>query len=208
MTLDEDVQPERTDDVAPVVDVGWSSLALVAALLVGAVVLVDLAEAVDDTVLHLVLATLGALALDRVVAFVQRAARLPRAPAVLAVVLGVGLAVGGAVAVLAPAVVEQVNRIGVEAPAVLADLAELPVIGRFLQENEVPAQAQRWLDGLPDSISVEGALGTARAAAFQAAGVVQTLLLLVLAGQPRAQFGIWTIPTPPSEPPMSSRNGG
>jgi len=37
---------------------------------------------------------------------------------------------------------------------------------------------------------------------------VQTLLLLVLAGQPRAQSGIWTIPTPPSEPPMSSRNGG
>lgn len=180
MTLHEDLPRERTDDAAPVVDVGWSSLVLVAALLVGTVVLLDLAEAVDDTVLHLVLAVLGALALDRVVAFVQRVSRLPRAAAVLAVVLVVGLLVGGAVAVLAPAVVEQVDRIGVEAPAVLADLAELPVIGRSLQENEVPEQAQRWLDDFPESISVEGVLGTARAAAFQAAGVVQTLLLLVL----------------------------
>ncbi len=98
----------------------------------------------------------------------------------LAVVVVVGLAVAGVVALLAPAVVEQVDRIGVEAPAVLADLAELPVIGRSLQENDVPESAQRWLDDLPGSVSLEGVLGTARAAAFQAAGVVQTLLLLVL----------------------------
>jgi len=180
MTLHEELPPSHPDAGAPVVDVGWSSLALVAALLVGTVVLIDLADAVDDTVLHLVLAVLGALALDRVVRLVQRVFRLARAAAVLVVVLVVGLLVGGAVAVLAPAVVEQVDRIGVEAPAVLADLAELPVIGRSLQENEVPEQAQRWLDDFPESISAEGVLGTVSAAALQAAGVVQTLLLLVL----------------------------
>ncbi|CAN5263866.1 hypothetical protein BH24ACT10_BH24ACT10_09600 [soil metagenome] len=180
MTLHEELQRELADEPAPVVDVGWSSLLLVAGLLVGTVVLIDLSQAVDDTVLHLVLAALGALALDRVVALVQRVARLPRAAAVLVVVVVVGLAVAGAVALLAPAVVEQVDRIGVEAPAVLADLAELPVIGRSLQENDVPEQAQQWLDELPGSVSVEGVLGTARAAAFQAAGVVQALLLLVL----------------------------
>lgn len=181
MTLHEDLAREQTDDTTPVVvDVGWSSLVLVAALLVGTVVLVDLSQAVDDTVLHLVIAGLGALALDRVVGQVERVARLPRAAAVLAVVLAVGLLVGAAAAVLAPAVVEQVDRIGVEAPAVLADLAELPVIGRSLQENEVPEQAQQWLDDLPESISVESVLGTVSAAALQAAGVVTTLLLLVL----------------------------
>lgn len=142
MTLHEELQRELADEPAPVVDVGWSSLLLVAGLVVGTVVLIDLSQPVDDTVLHLVLAALGALALDRVVALVQRVARLPRAAAVLVVVV-VGLAVAGAVALLAPAVVEQVDRIGVEAPAVLADLAELPVIGRSLQENDVPEQAQQ-----------------------------------------------------------------
>ncbi len=180
MTLYQELPSEPSDARAPVVDVGWSSLALVAGLLVGTVVLFDLSQAVDDTVLHLVIAVLGALALDRVVALVQRVSRLPRAAAVLAVVLVVGLLLGGAVAVIAPALVEQVEQIGVEAPAVLDDLAELPVIGRSLQENDVPAQAQRWLDDLPESVSVEGVLGTVGAAALQAAGVVQTLLLLVL----------------------------
>ena len=165
-----------------VVDVGWPSLAMLAALLTGTVVVLDLARAMDDTVVHVLLAVVGAFALDRVVGVVQRWTRLPRAAAVAAVVtLVVGLTAAIA-AVLVPAVVEQAQRVGEDAPAVLDDLVGLPVVGRSLEENDVPAQAQAWFDSVPDRFAgdTEGVLGTAQAAAVQTAAVMATLLLLVL----------------------------
>lgn len=165
----------------PYVDVGWSSMLLVAALLGGTVVLVDLARAVDDTVVHVVLALVLALALDRVVGLVQRWTALPRLGSVVAVVTVVLGTVAASVVLLAPAVVEQGERVGRDAPAVLDDLVRLPVVGRSLRENDVPAQAQRWLEAAPERLtSVDGLLDTAEVAALQAVGVAQTLLLLVL----------------------------
>ncbi len=164
----------------PTVDVGWSSLLLLAALLGGAVVLLDLARAVDDTVVHVVLALVLALALDRVVGLVQRWTALPRVSAVVAVVTAVVAAVAATVALLAPAVVEQGERLREDGPAVLDDLVHLPVVGRSLAENDVPAQVQRWLGSAPERTGLDDLLGTAQVAALQAVGVVETLLLLVL----------------------------
>lgn len=164
------------------VDIGWSSLLPLAAMLVGVVVAYDLSKAVDDTLVHVVLAVVGALALDRVVGGVQRVARLGRAAAVAVVVtLSVGIVVGAG-ALLVPSAIEQGERVGDDAPEVLADLVRLPVIGKALEENSVPEQAQSWLDEYPDRVAgdLDGLLGTAQAAALQAAGVLQTLLLLVL----------------------------
>ena len=164
------------------VTIGWSSLLPVAALLVGVVVAYDLSKAVNDTVIHVVLAVVGALALDRVVGAVQRIAHLGRASAVAVVVsLTAGL-VGLAGMLLVPSLVEQGERVGDDAPEVLADLVRLPVVGRALEENSVPEQAQEWLDRFPDRVAgnLDGLLGTAQTAAVQAAGAVATLLLLVL----------------------------
>ena len=174
--------PAGRPTYARAVDVGWTSLLTVAALLVGTVVAYDLSKAVDDTLVHVVLAVVLALALDRVVGLVERWARLSRAVAVAVVfTLTAGIATGLA-ALLVPAVVEQGQRVGDDAPAVLDDLVRLPVVGQALEENEVPEQAQEWLDAFPGRLSgdVEGLVGTAQAAALQVAGGVETLLLLVL----------------------------
>lgn len=167
---------------SPSVDIGWSSLLPVAALLVGVVAAYDLSRAVNDTVLHVVLAVIGALALDRVVGAVQRIARLGRTAAVVLVVSLFAGVVALTGLLLGPSVVEQGERVGDDAPEVIADLVRLPVIGRALEENEVPENAQRWLDRFPDRLAgdVDGLLGTAQIAAVQAAGAVATLLLLVL----------------------------
>src|SRR5687768_4480619 len=97
--------PARHAADGPVIDVGWSSLLLVAGLLAGTVVLLDLARAVDDTVVHVVLALVLALALDRVVRLVERWTGLSRVAAVVAVVTVLVGAVAATVALLAPAVV-------------------------------------------------------------------------------------------------------
>lgn len=164
------------------VDIGWSSLLPLAALLVGVVVAYDLSRAVDDTVIHVLLAVVGALALDRVVGAVQRLARIGRTAAVAVVIsLSVGIAAGAGV-LLVPSVIEQGERIGDDAPQVLADLVRLPVIGKALEENQVPEQAQTWFDEYPDRVAgdLDGLLGTAQVAAVQVAGAVEALLLLVL----------------------------
>jgi len=182
----------RSDGVPPVpagrpsyprfIDIGWSSLLTVAALLVGILVAYDVARAVNDAVVHLLLAVVGALALDRVVGLVERWTRLRRAGAVAVVVSLTTALLAGLALLLVPAVVEQGGRLGDDAPAVLDDLVQLPVVGQALEENQVPEQVQEWLDTFPDRFSsdAEGLLGTAQAAAVQTAGAVQTLLLLVL----------------------------
>ena len=172
---------DRPDDVVRA-ELDWRSLVVFAGVLAAAVVVVDLTRAVDDTVVHVLFALVGAFALDRVVTAVERATRLPRQGAVL-VVLSAAVALAAAVAVLlVPAVVEQADQLGDQAPAVLADLTELPVVGRSLEENDVPEHAQRWLEEFPERITADAdaVLGTAQAAVFQVAGVAATLVLLVL----------------------------
>lgn len=172
---------ERDDEVVRA-DLDWGSLVVFAGVMAAAVVLIDLVDAVNDTVVHVLFATVGAFALDRLVRAVERAARLSREAAVFVVLTtAVGLAAAVA-ALLVPAVVDQAGRLGDQAPAVLADLTDLPVVGRSLEENDVPEHAQRWLEQFPDRITADAdaVLGTAQEAVFQVAGVAATLLLLVL----------------------------
>jgi predicted PurR-regulated permease PerM len=164
------------------VEVGWSSFVLVAAVVVVLVVTVYLASAVQDTIVDVLLALVGALALDRVVAAVGRWLRLPRAGAV-AVVLAASAAVTALIAfLLAPAVVRQGERLGRDAPAVLDRLTRLPAIGGVLRDNNVPAEAQRWLDALPERVAanLDVVAGTAQATVSGTISAVLTMLLLVL----------------------------
>jgi predicted PurR-regulated permease PerM len=175
------VSTDRQDDVVRA-DLEWGSLVVFAAVMATAVVLLDLTRAVDDTVVHVLFALVGAFALDRLVRLVERSTRLPRQEAVL-VVLAVAVALAAAVAMLlVPAVVDQAELLGDQAPAVLDDLTELPVVGQSLEENDVPEHAQRWLEEFPDRVTADAdaLLGTAQQAVFQVAGVATTLLLLVL----------------------------
>jgi predicted PurR-regulated permease PerM len=164
------------------VDVAWSSFLLLAAVAVALVVAVDLTRAVQDTIVGVLLALVGALALDRVVVAVARWSGLPRTGAV-AVVFGAALAVAALVVwLLAPALVRQGERLGHDAPAVLADLTRLPGIGPVLRDNDVPAEAQRWLDGLPERVAanLDSLAGTAQATLSYTLAATVTLLLLVL----------------------------
>jgi predicted PurR-regulated permease PerM len=92
---------------------------------------------------------------------------------------------------------------------VLDDLVQLPVVGRSLQENDVPAQVQGWVERAPERLSsLDQLLGTAQVAALQAVGVVQTLLLLVLllAEGPALVRGVQTL-LPAAWQPTAARLG-
>lgn len=173
--------PSRRPDTVRA-DLDWPSVAAFALVTVGAVVALTLARAVDDTVLHVVVAAVGALALDRLVGLVERRTPLGRRSSIAAVLLAALALLVAVVTLLVPAVVDEARRLGDDAPAVLQDLTELPVVGQSLEENDVPAQAQRWLEDVPERLTSDGdaVLGTARAALVQTAAALTTLLLLVL----------------------------
>jgi predicted PurR-regulated permease PerM len=130
------------------------SIAIVVAIL-GAVVW--LVGKVPHTLTGLVLAVLIALALEPIVKLVQRRFHFGRLGAVVTV-LGGFLAILSVFAVLiAPRAADQFARLDRQAPKVVKDLGQLPLVGRPLRENKVPQKVERWIKDLPNRLSSDTA---------------------------------------------------
>lgn len=129
-----------------------SALSIAAAVAVLAVVVWLIAE-VPRTLTGLVLAVLIALALDPIVQLVQRRLHFGRLSAV-ATVLGGFLVLLTIFAVLiAPRAADQFANLDRQAPKVVEDLGQLPIIGRPLRENQVPQKIEEWIKDLPNRLS-------------------------------------------------------
>lgn len=129
-----------------------SALSIAAAVAVLAVVVWLIAE-VPRTLTGLVLAVLIALALDPIVQLVQRRLHFGRLSAV-ATVLGGFLVLLTIFAVLiAPRAADQFANLDRQAPKVVEDLGQLPIIGRPLSENQVPQKIEEWIKDLPNRLS-------------------------------------------------------
>lgn len=129
-----------------------SALSIAAAVAVLAVVVWLIAE-VPRTLTGLVLAVLIALALDPIVQLVQRRLHFGRLSAV-ATVLGGFLVLLTIFAVLiAPRAADQFANLDRQAPKVVEDLGQLPIIGQPLRENQVPQKIEEWIKDLPNRLS-------------------------------------------------------
>jgi len=129
---------------------------LVALAAVGLVLaLAGVVAAAPRATVYLVLGVFLALALDPIVAAVHRRTGSARSAAVAIVLTGFA----GAVALLAlfvvPAAISQSRDLGDELPEVVAELGDLPVVGAQLEENDVPARVEDWVEDLPERLSVD-----------------------------------------------------
>jgi predicted PurR-regulated permease PerM len=107
----------------------------------------------SQTFTWLVIGTLLALALDPLVAAVQRRFRLGRRNAV-AVVFGSFLVlIVGAGALLIPRAADQAKDFSSEVPQVIDSIGTLPVIGGRLRAEHVPERVKTWLEGLPQRLA-------------------------------------------------------
>lgn len=130
------------------------SIVVVVAVLATAVWLV---ARVPRTITGLVLAVLIALALDPIVKVVQRRLGFGRVGAV-ATVLGGFLVILTLFGVLvAPRAADQFANLDRQAPKVVRDLGEIPVVGGPLRENKVPQKVEKWIKELPDRLSSDTA---------------------------------------------------
>lgn len=145
--------PGATGPAVRVVELDWRSVAVVLGGFVVLVAATALIGSAPRTVAALGVAAILSLGLNPLVEDVRRRLRIGRAPAVAAV-----LAVAASVVVLlglllVPPAVRQARDLGDELPSVVAELAELPVVGDDLAEAGVPERVERAIRDLPDRLA-------------------------------------------------------
>ena len=130
------------------------SIAVVVAILATFIWLVG---KVPRTLTGLVLAVLIALALEPVVKLVQRRLHFRRLAAVATVLGGFLLLLSMFAVLIAPRAADQFSNLDRQAPKVVKDLGQIPVLGRPLRENKVPQKVERWIKDLPNRLSSDTA---------------------------------------------------
>jgi predicted PurR-regulated permease PerM len=163
-------------------EVDSRSLVVLGSVFVAAAVLLDVARSAYGTLVQLVIATVLALALDRVVTLLQRALRMPRGAAVALVVGAAGAAALGLFAITARALVSQARGGAIDSSEVAAQVADAPLIGETLRRQGVPQRAEEWLQNLPEQLGsgAYGVTGPLRLVGDMALTATLTTLLVVL----------------------------
>lgn len=175
--------PGSTGPAVRVVELDWRSVAVVLGGFVVLVAATALIGSAPRTMAALGVAAILSLGLNPLVENVRRRLRIGRAPAVAAV-----LAIAASVVVLlglllVPPAVRQARDLGDELPSVVAELAELPVVGDDLAEAGVPDRVEQAIRDLPERLAGDTSPleNAARSAAdMLLAGLVTALLAVTL----------------------------
>lgn len=136
-----------------VVDLDWRSVVVALAAFVGLVAVTALIGSTRRTTAALAVAVLLALALNPVVGLVSRRLRIGRAGAVAVVIVLALTAVALLALLLVPPAIRQARDLGEELPSVVAELAQLPVIGDDLERAGVPQRVERTIRELPERLA-------------------------------------------------------
>jgi len=175
-------EPERgarASDDRPI-DLDPRSALHLAVAFLAITLLVGLVRSVPRMLAALAVATLLALALNPVVAAVQRRTRLGRTPACAIVLLGLVALLITVALLVVPPTARQAADLGDEIPEVVADIGDVPVIGDDLVDADVPEKVDEFLDKLPDRLGGEDSPLGDVAKGF-ADGLVAALITLLLA---------------------------
>jgi predicted PurR-regulated permease PerM len=179
---DSDPRPEL------VLDIDWRTVAVGLGTVLALTGLVGIVRAAPRTMTWLVIGGLLALALDPLVNRVEQQLSSRRGPALLIVLAGFGTAVALLAIVLGPETVRQARTLSDDIPAVAADLADLPVIGPTLENQDIPNRVEGWLNDLPDNVagettSIESAARSAANGLIAAGATLLIAVTLLLDGE-------------------------
>ena len=160
------------------VDLDWRSVLVVLAAFVGLLAFRGLVRHLPRTITGLGFATILALAMNPLVAGLERRG-LRRAPAVVAVLSGI-VAVFVVIGLLiVPPAVRQAQDLTGQRDRVIQDLGNLPLVGDQLREADVQSRIDKFLTELPERLSGDTTPLT-KAARSLAGGVVATVVTLLL----------------------------
>jgi predicted PurR-regulated permease PerM len=112
-------------------------------------------RSIPRTLSALAVGVLLALALNPLVEAVQRRTHWSRRPAVVVVLVNFTIVIVLLLLLLVPATFRQVRGFNKQVPKVVKNLDDLPVFGDDLRKADAPRKVQRWVDELPDRLSVQ-----------------------------------------------------
>lgn len=183
-----------------VVDLDWRTPAVLVTACIAVAVAAGVVRSTPRTLTWLVIGGLLALALNPVVDRLQDRLRCRRGVAVGVVLLLVIIALAVIGVTLGPETVRQARGLQGDIPEVVDQLADLPLVGGALADNDVPDRVQQWLEDLPDRLagSESTVTSAARSVASGALAGFTTLLIavtLLLDGERLVRAGRRLVPT-------------
>jgi predicted PurR-regulated permease PerM len=164
----------------PPSDVDPRSVIPLALALASMLIVVWVLRSIPRTLTALAVATLFALALNRVVEVLQHRTSWRRSTCVVVVLFSFALVVALVIALLVPPTIHEVRAFNRQVPEVVRNLDDVPVFGNRLRDADAPRKVQRWLDELPRRLSAQHKPLDHVAGAI-ASGVGSFLLTMLLA---------------------------
>jgi predicted PurR-regulated permease PerM len=119
----------------------------------GLLALTGLVRSTPRTTTALVIALIVALALNPVVAAVQRQAHVRRAVAVFMVLVGFFLVVSATMLLLVPPAIHQAHNLQTQLPGVIRNLDDVPVVGGRLKKTNAPVKIEAAIRQLPHRLA-------------------------------------------------------
>ena len=164
-----------------VAELDWRSVAVVLAAFVGLVAFTGLVRSAPRTITAVIIGSLLALALDGPVSSVERRLGGRRPLAVATVLLSLTLVLIVIGMLVAPPAIHQADHLKDEAPRVVRQLGDLPVVGPSLRKAHTTEKVQQWIENLPDRLAhnSDRILRTGQAVINGALTAVLTLLVAV-----------------------------
>ncbi|MDQ1404321.1 MAG: hypothetical protein QOG03_2637 [Actinomycetota bacterium] len=119
----------------------------------GLLAITGLVRSTPRTTTALIIALIIALALNPVVAAVQRQAHVRRSVAVFLVLTGFFVSVVATMILLIPPAIHQAHNLQTQLPGVIKNLDDLPLIGRRLEKTNAPAKIEAAIRDLPHRLA-------------------------------------------------------
>jgi predicted PurR-regulated permease PerM len=156
----------------------WRTFVWVAIAVLVALAAMALVRNTTTMLTRIGIGVLIALALDPLVDKLQSRWRMRRGFAVAIVAIAVLALAGLLIGVLGPRAVAEARKFSDQLPQTIDELERLPLIGRWLRENDVATRVQEWVRDLPNQFTDER---ISEIASTLVSGIVATLTVTVLA---------------------------
>src|SRR4051812_39540220 len=146
------LRPPSPEPRVRVVDLDWHSVLIVLAAFVALVGVTGVVRSAPNTITNVIIGTLLALALNPAVTAVETKLGGHRALSVVIVLVSITVAITGLMALLSRPAIDQARELPSQAPRVVRQLTDLPVIGPRLEKANADVKVQQWIEDLPDRL--------------------------------------------------------
>ena len=162
------------------VDLDWHSVVVVLAAFVALLALTGVVRAAPHTLTIVIIGVLLALALNPAVTGVERKLGGHRALSVAIVLSSIALALTVLIALLAGPAIRQAQDLPTQAPRVVHQLTDFPIIGPRLQKANADEKVRKWIEDLPNRLEHDSTR-IARTGGVLIDGVVSGAVTLLVA---------------------------